>query len=294
MVVGVIFLAIWFVREFMAVRVKENTALVLVDLHGKLRIVPPGLGFKRVWFLEEPAENPKGGVVPIRAIPEKFEGVFEAKDKTPMKITVAFIRTPVVAHLDQYIKITDDKRRSGIIERVRGILSILIHEYENRSAVMGKLDEIAKEMESRFEKARSEDNSGNDNGLNLERYFGENVQQFLISDTELSPELAAATARREAQVKENETDKLVVDNIRKMAKEIVEDSQGSITPKEAMDSVLVIQEKATRETKVIDLGPGAQKVAEGLAGVAGSLGSGLIDAVKNIADKKGGDKDGQA
>ncbi len=291
MIVGILALLIWFVREYMAVFVNANTALVLINWDGKIRVIGPGLGFKIPWLLEKPVDNPKGGVVPLRAIPETFDGVYETKDKTPIKITAAFIRTPVVDYLEQYIKIDDSKRLKGITERVRAILSILIHEYEDRSAVMKNLDNIAKEMEDRFEKAKSEV-TPTDASLNLEKYFGENVQQFAISDTELSPELAAATARKEAQAKENETQKLVVDNIRKMTQEIVNDSNGAISHKEAMDSILVIQEKATRETKVFDLGPGAQKVAEGMAGGMAAFGKSALGLAEKFAEKEG-DEDGK-
>ena len=292
--VGGLMLLIWFVREYMAVFVNANTALVLINWDGKIRVIRPGLGFKMPWLLERPVDNPKGGVIPIRAIPETFEGIYETKDKTPIKITTAFIRTPVVDYLDQYIKIEDSKRLKGITERVRAILSILIHEYEDRSALMKNLDAIAKEMEKRFENANSEDKDAEDY-LKLEKYFGENVQQFAISDTELSSELAAATAKKEAQAKENETRKLEMDNIRAMAKELVSDSQGGPNPmstKDAMKEVKIILGKSKENINVMDFGPGVETVAGGLAGGLAVLGKNALDLAEKFADKEDG-KDGK-
>ncbi len=264
MAVGILALLIWFVREYMAVFVSANTALVLINCFGKNRKIGPGLGFKMPWFLEKPVDNPKGGVIPIRAIPETFDGIYETKDKTPIKITTAFIRTPVVDYLDQYIKIDDSKRLKGITERIRAILSILIHEYEDRSAVMKNLDAIAKEMENRFENAKSEEEDADDY-LNLEKYFGENVQQFVIADTELSPELAAAQAKREAQAKESETRRIEMDNINEMAKKLVLESEerGSKMSFETAVQVIQIQlGKVKKDIKVFGLDRGTQDVID--------------------------------
>ncbi len=181
-----------------------------------------------------------------------------------MKMTVMFIRTPVLDYLDKYIKITDSERKSGIVETVRSILSILIYEYEDRSAVMKDLENIGKKLEERFEKARSEEAEG-ESSLNLERYYGENVQQFRIADTELSPELTAATARKEAQMKESETRRIEMDNINEMAKKLVIESEerGSKMSFETAVQVIQIQlGKIKKDIKVFGLDRGTQDVVD--------------------------------
>lgn len=302
--VGVVLLVIWFVREYMLVFVNANTALILINCFGKIKKFGPGLNFKQPWFFEKPVDNPKDGIVHLVAIPETFDGVFETKDKSTIKLSIAYIRTPVLEYLEQYIKIDDDRRLEGITERIRAITNIVIHGYDDRSKVMNELAKISKEINDQFDNKNSEKTS-TDDSLKLEEYFGENIQQIMVTDAELPPEIIAAQTKSEAQVMENktklaaqvaenETRKLEMDNIRKMTEEAVADSKRLKSPmssKEAMDAVLIVQGKTKKDIKVFDLGPGAQTVMAGLGKGLAQLGKGVFTAVEKLA--KEGDKNGQ-
>ena len=293
MIAGILLLLFWFVREYMLVFVNENTALLLVDARGRIRKLKPGIGFMMPWFLERPVENPKGGVVALRAVPVTFTGVYEAKDKSTIKVSTSFLIKPVFEYLEDYIKIDDKKRVDAAVERVRSIMSILIHEYPDRDAVMMKLEEIGVKIDKKFSSAVGDSAGSN---IDLEKYFGISANQFVIGDAELPPELIAAQTKLEAQKKENQTRKLEMDNIREMVKQTVEDSAGSASPvshKEAMDAVLVVQEKATKEIKVIDLGPGAQSVAGGVISGLAMLGNNALELAEKFADKKKKEEGGE-
>lgn len=283
--VGVVVLLIWFVREYMLVFVNANTALVLINCFGNIRKLHPGLNFKRPWLFEKPVDNPLNGIVYMVAIPETFDGVFETKDKSTVKLSIAFIRTPVFECLEQYIKIKDDRRLGGITERIRAITTIVIHDYDDRSKVMGEIAKISEEINDQFDNERSE-KTDTVVSLELEKYFGEHVQQIIVADAELPPEIIAAQTKNEAQVMENKTKilaqsaenearKLEMENIKKMAKALVVESekQGSKISFEKATEVIQVQlGKVKKDIKIFGLDRGTQDAVDKI--IKGVMGNG--------------------
>lgn len=289
MVAGVIFLAIWFVREYMAVLIPENMAFILMDCLGRIRKLRQGIQFKRPWLFEVPAKNTSGGLVPLRYSKIKFDGIYEAKGFT-IKLSTTFIIRPVFDYLEKYIQFEDSERTAAIIERVRNIISIIISKYESREDVKRDLEVIGQLVNKAFSDAHDDHPSLR---IDLEHFYGVKADQFVV-DPENPAELVEAQNRLEAQNKENARQKSETDNFGNMAEDLVNRSKKLESPmstKEAMETALVIHGKASRETEVKDLGPGAQKAVEGLAGVAESLGKAIIDAAEKIAKKREGDKD---
>lgn len=272
--VGVLLLLIWVLREYIFVFVNANTALILVNCFGKTRKLKAGLNYKMPWFLEKPVDNPKNGIVHLVAIPETFDGVFETKDKETIKLSIAFIRTPEFDHLEQYIKIDDDKRLEGILERIRAITNVVIHTYSDRSMVMASLTKITEEINRQFDNKKSDEAVAA--SMKLEEYFGEKVQQIMVTDAELPPEVVAAKAKQEAQVIDNKTKfeaqvaenkirKSEIENIKKMAAALVIESekQGSKMSLEKATEIIQVQlGKIDKDIKIFGLDRGTQDAVD--------------------------------
>lgn len=282
---GVALLLIWVLREYIFVFVNANTALILVNCFGRTRKLKAGLNYKVPWLFEKPVDNPKNGIVHLVAIPETFDGVFETEGKETIKLSIAFIRTPEFEHLEQYIKIDDDKRLEGILERIRAITNVVIHAYPERSKVMANLTKITEEINKQFDSKKS-DETDTDAGMKLEEYFGEKVQQIMVTDAELPPEVVAAKAKQEAQVIDNKTKleaqvaenkirKSEIDNLKKMAAALVIESekQGSKMSLEKATEIIQVQTgKIEKDIKIFGLDRGTQDAVDKI--VRGVMGNG--------------------
>ncbi len=214
LIAGVFLILAWFIRRHCIFFVDNNTACLLIDWFGHTR--PIGQGMKWVWPWESVVE---GSATAVVAVPESFTDDFETKDEATIALKFSFVRKTSVAHLKRYIEIDSAKRRDGIIERVRAIANIIIRKHADRDAVMDDYKQIAADIEHEFEQQESEDKTS------LEAYYGENIEQLGIAGAELPAILKEAQTKLEAQVKENETKKLEMDNLKKLASALVAESE---------------------------------------------------------------------
>ena len=195
--------------------------LVINTLTGSLRSCGPGL--QLIWPWEQIVANSE---TELKKQSHNFENDFETKDKSTLSLKISFDFSPLESHLEEYQRFNSADRLAGITERLKSILAIIIHEYEDRGSVMEKQDVISKEAKNRFEKALSED------GRPLQEYYGVNLKALVIADVGLPQLLKDAQTQREATVKQNETRELEMKKLKEMARALVNESKKAGAGKE--------------------------------------------------------------
>ena len=207
-----------FVR-YCVIIISAYTGVVMInplirDKTKNLRSCGPGLRIKWPW--EEIVED---GQISLKKSPIFFEGDFETKDKSTIPLKIAFDVIPHEDYLTEYMKFNFTTICAAIQERLRSILSVLIHDRPDRETIMGSIKELAAAAEQTFHALQSED------GHHLEEYYGTNLKALMIADVALPKELKDAQTRREVVLKENEIRKLEMENLKKMAGTLVQESE---------------------------------------------------------------------
>ncbi|MBI4992443.1 MAG: hypothetical protein HZB99_04470 [Candidatus Harrisonbacteria bacterium] len=206
-------------------QVPAYTAVLLENrISGSVRSIGPGIHFIFPW--EKIVPNSE---TVIKKSSHLFPADFETKNHKVISLKVAFDLIPDVNNLRGYIAFDERTRIAGITERIKSILSNLIREMKDREEVMAKFKEIGPRVKDIFEQTLSED------GKRLEYYYGIDLKVLMIPDVELPKELKEASIRQEATKKDNETRKLEMTNMKKMAMDLVKASGGTMPLEVAME-----------------------------------------------------------
>ncbi|MEK9170529.1 MAG: SPFH domain-containing protein [Patescibacteria group bacterium] len=235
---------------FCLISVEAYTGVIIVNrISGAMRSTGPG--WSRIWPWEKAVE---GSEISLKKSNHVFESDFETQDEATISLKVSFDYMPLETNLVEFQRFGFDDRLSGIKERIRSILSIEVRKLKDRDAVMDQLKALGESAKKIFEASISE------SGKPIEQYYGTNLSALMISDAALPQIVKDATAKKEAQEKENEMRKMDMDNIKKMAKELVAASGGSLPFEEALRRIQIQFGKVKDENKTYGLNKGTQEI----------------------------------
>jgi len=215
---------------------------VVVGLFGKpWRSEGPGLLF-RIPFVETIEK-----VVSMKTRAIHFDGEFEPQNEeaVPLKLVVEY--HPEGKGLVNFASFDESKIEAMLKDRIKSILSVIVRICEKRDEVMDSVRTIAEMVKEGFESSFAEDGK-----TKLQEYYGVNVAAIYIADPELPEALKKAAVEREVMEKTNLTRKLEQDNIKRMARELVDEAgkRGSkLSFEAAMELVLINLGKIKKENK---------------------------------------------
>ena len=230
--------------------VEAYTGVLIINrITGTMRSVGPG------WHFIGPWEKVVGeSETPLKKINQVFVSIFQTQDEAAVSLNISFDLMPLETHLVEFRGFDSEGRISAIKERICSILSVDVRKLKNRDAAMNQLKALGESAKKIFEESVSE------NGKLIEQYYGMNLAALMISLAPLPDILRDAATKKEAQEKENEARKMEMDNIKKMAKELVAASKGSLPFEEALRRIQIQLGKVKDENKTYGLNKGTQEI----------------------------------
>ncbi|MFH1192947.1 MAG: SPFH domain-containing protein [Candidatus Jorgensenbacteria bacterium] len=265
--VGVWLMAVGSTGRLFVFLVPEVTGAVALNLiTGELKAFPSGIQFKYPWerALEE-------NYFSLKLVTQEFKETYAAEDGPMMLVRASYQYRPDINRLDTYIAVDKETIKDGFSDVVSSVLSGLIGKRDAQAA-RTEVKEIEQEVIKLIDGTKTVVH-GNEKTLKdkLETQYGVNFQIFSIPDIDFSEDYQAArsgVARAE---------KLAA------AAVAVQGKDGTMTRKEAMNFVLVEQQKAAKNIFEIE-GTAGGMVTAGIAKLLSS--SGGLDQL--VSGKKGG------
>lgn len=246
-------------KAFM-VSVPEVTGLVTVDLiTGGMHTYGPGLHFRQPW-----EQVKDGNYINLRTMKtDDKQETFPCKDGPVVIVKWSLQYRSSVEQLREYIAVDEETINKGLNEVASSFLALKIR---NMGAEEIRKNENKKVLEenllSHFQTSATvpvKRTDGTDTPL--EKFYGISILLVTIADVDF-----------EASYQEARSTDQIMKALKKTAKHLVTGGDGSITNKDALDSVLMVAGKGVKkevrqETKVLDVSPALADVLKKAAEV---------------------------
>lgn len=197
-------------------------------------------------------------IVSLKTRVIQFAGEFEPKNEeaVPLKVVVEY--HPEQKGLVNFASFDENKMEEMLKDRIKSILSVIVRTCKGRDDVMDSIKTIAEMAKEEFESSFAEDGK-----TKLQEHYGVNLTAIYIADPELPEALKQAAVEREVMQKTiltreleranlREMQKLDQDNIRRMARELVDEAKkrgSNLSFEAAMELVLINLGKVKKENK---------------------------------------------
>lgn len=197
-------------------------------------------------------------VVSLKTRAIQFASEFEPQNEEAVPLKMVIEYHPEKEHLVKFASFDESKIEEMLKDRVKSILSIIVRTCKGRDDVMDSIKTIAEIAKEEFELSFAEDGK-----TKLQEYYGVNVTAIYIADPELPEALKQAAVEREVMQKTiltreleranlREMQKLDQDNIRRMARELVDEAKkrgSNLSFEVAMELILINLGKVKKENK---------------------------------------------
>lgn len=250
------------VIKYFMVSVPEVTGLVTLNLFsGEMNTYGAGLNFILPW-----EQVKEGNYINLRVMKtdDKTE-TFPSKDGPVIIATWSLQYASSVEQLTAYIAVDEETINRGLGEVASGFLALKIRDTNSEDArEKTKKQELETDLLQHFQQTATvpvEQPNGEIKNIPLEKFYGISIKLVAIADVDFEADYQKARSTDRVMKKFKET----ADGIK--------GEDGSITSKDALDSVLMVAGKGvaktiTQETKVFDVTPA---VASALKVVAETL-----------------------
>jgi hypothetical protein len=244
---------------YFSVSVPEVTGLVTINyLTGNMKTYATGFQFRFPW------EQVKyGNYINLRMMTtDNMQETFPCADGPVVIVKWANQYRTTVKKLPAYISVSEAIINRGLNEVSSGSLSLKIRSMNSEEIrSQAKKKELEEAVFHDFETATIEDPNNPGRTGRIDEIYGIDITLVPISDVDFEQSYQEARS----------TDQ-VMSRLRGTARKIREDSDGSITDKDALDATLIVAGKGVtkevrQETRVFDVTPAAGKVVETAAGI---------------------------
>lgn len=255
----------WKLVLSLLMEVPAYTSVLLINVFtNKVRAC--GSGLRLIWPWEKTVDDSQ---VKMTTVSHSFSNEFETQNESVVSLKIAFDLIPDEKHLIEHRRFDSATRLNGVTERIKAILTKEVRKLKNRDEVMDNYKALADEIKKRFEEAVSED------GKRLEEYYGVNLKNLVISNTDLPPALKEAATAKEVMEKTNQTRGLEMTKLKQMARTLVKESEAKSTPMPFEKAMEIVQLQfgkgnVSKDIKIFGLDRGTLEVAKAIAeGVLG-------------------------
>lgn len=164
--------------------------------------------------------------------------------------------------LQNFFRMDPKERTSGLEQWMKYFVTLEVQKLKNRDEVHSGVKVIGE----RVTRAMKDCLIG---GVKLEDYFGVTVDAVVISDPEQSPILKAAEEKKEAAQEEAKAKTIELENFNERVNSLqgaTPKGQKKLSRQKAVDTVLLLDKKITREEKSFDVGKNAVDILKDIFG----------------------------
>ncbi len=182
------------------------------------------------------------------------------RDGVPLNGNGSF--TKKASALQNFFKMDPGQRKSGLEQWMKYFVTLEAQKLLKRDQVHADVKGIGERVTVAMKTAKV-------GGVLLEDYFGITVDVVVISDPEQSPGLRAAEEKKEVAQEEAKAKTIELENFNERVNSLqtaTPKGQKKLSRQKAVDTVLLIDKKITKEEKSIDIGKNAADILKDIFG----------------------------